>query len=178
MPVTEWGECVTGLLKHPASFLVSRVEMGGLRQELCVVISSVNFRSVAQPCLTLRLPGTVARQAPLSTGLSGESTGVVAMTSFRGSSQPEGGTRQACVSCVFRTSWCSLYLSTTWEMPRQKLTSLHWISAEDNANLPLNVWGAEKGKENSPRMYVSLEPPEQTGRKADWRTLASVLWDP
>ena len=40
---------------------------------------------------------TVARQAPLSLGFSGENTGVVAMRSFRGSPRPRDGTHISCV---------------------------------------------------------------------------------
>ena len=48
---------------------------------------------------------TVARQAPLSLGFSGENTGVVAMRSFRGSPRPRDGTHISCVADRFFTTW-------------------------------------------------------------------------
>ena len=55
---------------------------------------------VAKPCPTLATPWTVACQAPLSMGFWTRILEWVAISSFKGSSQPQDGTHVSCISCI------------------------------------------------------------------------------
>ena len=69
-------------------------------------------RAQSLSCVRLSAtPWTVACQAPLPMGFPGRNTGMVAISSSRGSSQPRDCT---CVSCIGR--WI-LYHQATWEGP-------------------------------------------------------------
>ena len=60
--------------------------------------------SVAKWCPTLVTSWTIARQAPLSMGFPSKNTGVVAMPSSRGSSQPRDRTQVSRTADRFFTS--------------------------------------------------------------------------
>ena len=85
------------------SFLICKVKT------LKFLLHEVGVRLVclvAQSCLTLCDPWSVARQAPLSMGiLQARIPEWVAMPSFRGSSQPRGRTQVSHIAGRFFTDW-------------------------------------------------------------------------
>ena len=76
---------------------------------------------VAQSCLTLCDPWTVACQFPVHGLLQARIVEWVAISYSRGSSQPRDQTHVSCVSCIGR--WM-LYHCTIWEAPSSSMRTL------------------------------------------------------